>query len=96
MVRAQHTTINWEKKTIMQLYTTTEYAAFLAVLDAEIKQRQNLIENVKALFPKSAAAKNKPTITRSKRKPLSKAARARIAEAQRKRWAAQKREQKTK
>ena len=76
----------------MELYGIKQYGSFLATLDAEIKQRQKLIEDVKALFPNSAPASRNKTakaVTR-KRRTLSKAARARIAEAQRKRWAAQK------
>jgi hypothetical protein len=81
---------------MQHLYGTEKYTSFISTLDAEIKQRQDLIEKVKELFPTSTAYAKTPRkvrtvrTTTTGRKPLSKAARLRIAEAQRKRWAAQK------
>lgn len=62
------------------------YETAIALLKLEIAQRQSALADLQDF----SRAANKPKQHQPKRRKLSKAARARIADAQRKRWAAQK------
>lgn len=67
--------------------------SILAEIDAEIarlSQVRSLLAGTRSITPSGALAKTKGPIQRRKKRVLSAEARKRIADAQRKRWAAQK------